>query len=99
MPYDLKTTRTLEPILSAMCEKNVLRFFCSSAIQKPHLQCTTWLAILILFCVLDHPLVDPCASVFTQLYEFFPCKTCPPAWFSCHTPHTKPCTLIELWYR
>lgn len=35
-PCDLKTPRTLEPILPAVCEKNVLRFFRSSVSGKPH---------------------------------------------------------------
>ena len=36
-PCDLKKPCTLEPILPAMCEKNVFRFFRSSASGKPHL--------------------------------------------------------------
>ena len=35
-PRDLKTPRTLELILPAVCEKNVFRFFRSSASGKPH---------------------------------------------------------------
>ena len=35
-PYDLKTPRSLEPMLPAVCEKNVFRFFPSSASGKPH---------------------------------------------------------------
>ena len=36
-PCDLKAPHTLEPILPAVCEKNILCFVRSSASRKPHL--------------------------------------------------------------
>ena len=40
-PHDLETSCTLEPILSAVCEKNLFCFILSSFIIKPHFSHTT----------------------------------------------------------
>jgi len=40
-PHDLETSSTLEPILSAVCEKNLFCFILSSFSRKPHFSHTT----------------------------------------------------------